>query len=215
MSSVSTGAALPYQVLVVDDIGVNRTLVKSALSGSEFTVTEAADGVTALSLIAKQDFDAVILDIRMPSMDGITVCQRIRTNPYTKHLPVIVVTSLGQGEALERCFDSGADDFMSKPFDPDELIVRVKALAEHYRARRALAQSKETQDKIDLAWHEDYEIGVQFIDDDHKHLLNTLQDIRDAILKEDYTECAKLLYRMDDEAKSHFKLEEEFLAEAG
>jgi len=68
---------------------------------------------------------------------------------------------------------------------------------------------------IDLVWYEGYEIGVHFIDDDHRRLLNIMQDIRSAILGEDYPECAKLLYKLLDEARAHFKREEEFLAEAG
>jgi len=68
---------------------------------------------------------------------------------------------------------------------------------------------------IDLVWYDGYEIGVHFIDDDHRNLLNIMQDIRSAILKENYSKCAKLLYKLLDEARVHFKREEEFLAEAG
>jgi len=147
MNLDSTGTTPPYQVLVVDDIAVNRHLVSSALPDSEFTVTEAANGDDALALIAKQDFDAVLLDIMMPGMDGITVCQRIRKTPDGKYLPVIMMTSLSNAEALERSFDAGADDFLSKPFNFNELMARIRALAGRYRAHMALARSKGAQKK--------------------------------------------------------------------
>jgi len=68
---------------------------------------------------------------------------------------------------------------------------------------------------IDLIWYDGYEIGVDFIDDDHRRLLHIMQDIRSAILGEDYSQCTKLLYKLLDESRSHFKREEEFLAETG
>jgi len=147
MSPDSTRVKQPYHVLVVDDIAVNRHLVSSVLPDSEFIVTEAVNGDDALALIEKQDFDVVLLDIMMPGMDGITTCQRIRKILGSKHLPVIMMTSLGHDEALERAFDAGADDFLSKPFNFNELMSRIKALAERYRAYRELERSKAAPEK--------------------------------------------------------------------
>jgi len=143
----STRIKQPYHVLVVDDIAVNRHLVSSALPDNEFIITEAVNGDDALALISKQAFDVVLLDIMMPGIDGITVCQRIRKNPDGKHLPVIIITSLGHDEALERSFDAGADDFLRKPFNFNELIARIRVLAERYRAYVELARSKEALEK--------------------------------------------------------------------
>jgi len=142
----STSVKQPYQVLVVDDIAVNRTLIKSILPEAEFTITEAADGDDALSLIAKQDFDVVLLDVMMPGKDGITACQQLRRGSIGKHLPVIMMSSLSPDQALDRAFDAGADDFLHKPFNFNELMARIKVLAGRYRAFLTLAHSIEALD---------------------------------------------------------------------
>jgi len=114
-------------ILVVDDLPQNVRLLDAVLSPQGFRVTTASSGKEALDVLSKEHPDLVLLDILMPGIDGYEVCRRIREDPGTAFLPVIMITASG-GEDKIRAIEAGADDFVHKPFDQAELLARVRSL---------------------------------------------------------------------------------------
>ena len=114
-------------VLVVDDLAPNVRLLEAVLSPRGFRVATASSGEEALAVLSTESPDVVLLDIVMPGMDGYEVCRRIREDPGTAFLPVIMITASGEQEKI-RAIECGADDFVGKPFDPAELLARVRSL---------------------------------------------------------------------------------------
>jgi len=114
-------------ILIVDDLPQNVRLLDAVLSPKGFRVATASSGAEALDMLGKEHPDLVLLDILMPGMDGYEVCRRIREDPATAFLPVIMITASG-GEEKIRAIEAGADDFVNKPFDQAELLARVRSL---------------------------------------------------------------------------------------
>src|SRR6516225_8223565 len=116
------------RVLVVDDIPTNVKLLEAKLSAEYFDVRTATDGPTGLALVQNGDCDIVLLDVMMPHMDGFEVCRRIKGDPLTAHIPVVMVTALDQPADRVAGLEAGADDFLTKPIDEVALIARVRNL---------------------------------------------------------------------------------------
>ncbi len=139
------------RVLIVDDIAVNLKLLETHLSAEYFVVHCASSGAEALEICANEEIDIVLLDVMMPQMDGFEVCRRLKANPKTHHIPVIMVTALDQPADRVAGLEAGADDFLTKPFDVVQLIarvkslVRLKALTDELRARAATKQQMDLE----------------------------------------------------------------------
>src|SRR5262245_58964561 len=116
------------RVLVVDDVVANVKLLEARLSAEYFEVVAATSGRQALEIAERGQCDIVLLDVLMPGMDGLEVCRRLKADPRTAHLPVIMVTALDQTAYRIAGLDAGADDFLVKPIDEIALITRVKGL---------------------------------------------------------------------------------------
>jgi class 3 adenylate cyclase len=114
-------------ILVVDDLPQNVRLLDAVLSPRGYEVLTAGSGQQALDLLDQHHPDLVLLDIVMPGLDGYEVCRRIRQNPATAFLPVVMVTASGNQEKVQ-AIEAGADDFVTKPFDQAELLARVQSL---------------------------------------------------------------------------------------
>ncbi|MGO8740060.1 PleD family two-component system response regulator [Rhodoblastus sp.] len=117
------------RVLVVDDIIPNLKLLEARLTAEYFDVVTATNGLEALEICERGECDLVLLDVMMPGMDGFEVCRRLKSNPETLHLPVVMVTALDQTADRVRGLEAGADDFLTKPIDEIALIARVRSLA--------------------------------------------------------------------------------------
>jgi len=115
-------------VLVVDDNQQNLELLQAYLEDMDYQTVPAHDGPQALEVIAKEPPDLILLDVMMPKMSGFEVCKRIKNDPKTSDIPVIMVTALNELGDIERGIDSGTDDFISKPVSKLELLVRVKTM---------------------------------------------------------------------------------------
>src|SRR5436190_14381513 len=116
------------RVLVVDDVPANVKLLEARLSAEYFDVVTAVSGVEALGICERAECDVVLLDVMMADMDGFEVCRRLKTNPLTHHIPVVIVTALDQPSDRVRGLEAGADDFLTKPVSDIALVARVRSL---------------------------------------------------------------------------------------
>ena len=116
------------RVLIVDDLLPNIKLLEARLTAEYFDVISATNGVEAIEACRLGGCDIVLLDVMMPGMDGFEVCQRLKGDPATAHLPVVMVTALDQPADRVRGLTVGADDFLTKPVDEIALIARVRSL---------------------------------------------------------------------------------------
>ena len=122
MTAEPTGAV----ILVIDDLPANRRLMQAILTPHGYEVVEAESGEQGLERLAEGRTDLVLVDLLMPGLDGHETCRRIRANPDTAYLPVVMVTASGPAEKI-RAIDAGADDFINKPLDQGELLGRVRS----------------------------------------------------------------------------------------
>jgi diguanylate cyclase (GGDEF)-like protein len=119
---------MAIRILIADDDPDIRDILKITLSEENYEVTEAQNGEEALKMISLKPFDLVLLDYKMPIIDGRQVCQRIKKDLLLRHVPVIMVT--GKGEISDKIdgIDAGADDYVVKPFEPKELLARIRMI---------------------------------------------------------------------------------------
>ena len=121
-------AGRKFRILVVDDVPVNIQLQRAYLEAMGYEVLEAEDGVQALEIAHKDRPDLILLDVMMPNMNGFEVCRRLKNDPATQFIPVVMVTALNEVSDRIRGIEAGADDFISKPFNKLELLARVRSL---------------------------------------------------------------------------------------
>ena len=145
------GQARPSRILVVDDNPQNLELLVAYLDALEAEVSTAADGVEALEKIQDDRPDLILLDIMMPRMSGFEVCRKLKSDPRTREIPVIMVTALNELGDIERGVESGTDDFITKPVNRLELLTRVKSLLRLRHLRNELDRA--------LAYLEEMETG--------------------------------------------------------
>ena len=143
--------AVTGTILVVDDLESNRALLTRRLSREGFTVALAENGRRALDMLGRHAFDLVLLDIMMPEMDGHQVLNAMKADFALRHLPVIMISGLDDVDTLVRCIEGGADDYLTKPFDPVLLRARITACLDKKRLRDQeqvlLRQVREAQEK--------------------------------------------------------------------
>jgi adenylate cyclase len=143
------GTATTGIVLLVDDHKLNRTVVRKPLEAHGFTVLEAESGEQALDLCSKENaVDVIVLDIMMAGMDGFEVCSRLKGDPTTAEIPVLMVTSLSGKEERKKGIEAGARDFLTKPVDLDELFLRVRNAIQSKHTVDALKRERETAESL-------------------------------------------------------------------
>ncbi len=121
-------ATWPAKILLADDEATVRTLLRRVLEGAGYRVVEAAGGPEAIALAGTERPDLFILDISMPGQDGVEICRLIKSAPATRLTPVIHVTGQTQRDDRLRALEAGSDEFVAKPFDVEELLIRVRSL---------------------------------------------------------------------------------------
>jgi two-component system, cell cycle response regulator len=139
------------RILVVDDVPANVKLLEARLSAEYFDVATAYNGIEALALCERAECDIVLLDVMMPELDGFEVCRKLKSNPLTHHIPVVMVTALDQPSDRLRGLEAGADDFLTKPVTDIALVSRV----------RSLARLKMVTDELRMRAVTSREIGIQ------------------------------------------------------
>jgi class 3 adenylate cyclase/CheY-like chemotaxis protein len=120
----------PARILVVDDNASNRDVLARRLVREGHEISTAVDGAGALDLVAREDFDLILLDLIMPEIGGFEVLCRLKSDERTRAIPVIVISALDELDSVVRCIEAGADDYLSKPFDPVLLRTRINSSLE-------------------------------------------------------------------------------------
>lgn len=119
---------LKPSVLIVDDEPMTRNLLRLMLERAGFVILEAEDGLKALEVVAKSPPDVLVLDVMMPNMDGITVCETLRAQTETAVLPIILLSARTSSEAVQKGLAAGANEYLGKPVSRDELIRTIRTV---------------------------------------------------------------------------------------
>ena len=122
------------KILIVDDELDALTALKIALEAENYNVVEAADGLSAIEKVKSEKPDIVLLDLMMPEIDGIEVCKRLKSDPQHKHVPIIMLTAKGEINDKIEGIEIGADDYVTKPFNLNELKARIKMVLRRSQA---------------------------------------------------------------------------------
>ncbi len=119
---------MPARILVADDNPQGAELIEAYLDGTGWDVRLSADGGDTLQQVRDWHPDVVLLDIMMPKLSGFEVCKRLRADPATRDMPVLMITALDQASDVERAVEAGTNDFLTKPINKTDLVLRVRAL---------------------------------------------------------------------------------------
>jgi response regulator RpfG family c-di-GMP phosphodiesterase len=136
-------------ILIVDDEPVNRLVLSTVLKKNGYTIVEASNGEDALNCIRTSEPDLVLLDIMMPGLNGFDVLSRIRLDPDTSEIPVILVTALNSGDDILRGITCGADEFLTKPVDLNELLVRLRTILKMRALTNYLKQNEQVSRRVE------------------------------------------------------------------
>lgn len=161
----------PASILIIDDLEVNRDLIKQALDSAPFNIVEASDGYEALKLLNKEIFNLVLLDIRMPKIDGYQTLEKIQNSLDGKQPPIIAITAAGMKDDIAQIKSSGFDNHLIRPFDKNALVQLLAAYLPHEFSRTRIVEDRQTATAVNFDprtesdWHcpreiEDYLLGT-------------------------------------------------------
>jgi two-component system cell cycle response regulator len=168
------------RILIVDDVPANTRILEAKLAAEYYQIATAQDGFEALRLTTTWQPDLILLDVMMPDLDGYETCRRLKSDPKTLHIPIVMVTALGEPTERLRGLESGADDFLTKPVEYDTLLARVRSLVRLKRLLDELRVRGETARALGLAGEQvtvpsvagaralvvdDWELGAQTVQD--------------------------------------------------
>ena len=132
-----------YKILIVDDVMSNVLLLKVLLTNEKFNIVTASNGNQALDQVKKENPDLILLDVMMPDMSGFEVSQKLKADPEAAHIPIIFLTALNSTADIVKGFQVGGNDFISKPFNKEELIIRVSHQISLVAAKRIIEAKTE------------------------------------------------------------------------
>ncbi len=136
-----------FSILIVDDISKNIQVLGNMLRNESYKTGFATSGKQALKSLKENEFDLILLDIMMPEMDGYEVCRRIRKHKKTKNIPIIFLTAKVEKDSIVKGFEVGAQDYLTKPFNAEELFARVSTHLELHDKRKQLAEMNQSLEK--------------------------------------------------------------------
>src|SRR4029077_15059833 len=139
----------PSRILIADDNHQNCELLDAYLADEGFQIEMAYDGQQTLDAVAKSQPDVILLDIMMPKLSGYEVCQRLKADPKTRNISIIMVTALAEMGDIEKAVNAGANDFLTKPVNKLELTTRVKTLLELRHVKSELDRLLKYMDGVD------------------------------------------------------------------
>jgi two-component system, cell cycle response regulator len=181
------------RVLVVDDVDANVKLLEARLTAEYFEVCTASNGQDALQICRREETDVVLLDVMMPGMDGFEVCRKLKSDPRTQHIPIIMVTALDQPGDMLRGLKAGADDFLTKPVDDLALITRVKNLARLKLLADEMLMRASTEEQMGFATMLGPDLGEAVGRDGRILLVEDRERLADRLVKalstEQHVEC--------------------------
>ena len=152
MSSAKQSAFSQAEILIVDDQADNLELLSTMLASQGYEIIESDLGSSAIKLAQVNPPNLILLDISMPEMDGFEVCQALRNNDLTKNIPIIFISALKEIEDKAQAFEIGGDDYITKPFDMKEVLLRVENQLKKHRLQSELKSENDClqQEKSDL-----------------------------------------------------------------
>ena len=133
--------AKPARILIADDNAQGVELLEAFLADADYEIRTAADGEETLRIVREWHPDVILLDIMMPKISGFEVCKRIRANPASSDIVVLMITALDQPSDIDRAVDAGTNDFLTKPINKTELLVRVRSALQSRRYKAQLDQA--------------------------------------------------------------------------
>ena len=176
-----------YTILIVDDVVDNIQVAMNVLKEDNYDLSFALSGAEALALIEEHDYDLILLDIMMPEMDGYDVCRAIKALPAQHDIPIIFLTAKVDIESISKAFEVGGVDYITKPFNAEELLVRVRTHIQLYNARKILE-------------HNNLSLHVKYTREKER-LLSELEETQKEII---YI-LAELTESVSDETGQHIK----------
>lgn len=207
-----------FKVLVVDDNEANLSTLKGLLKYEGYTILTASNGPTAIEIAESGQPDLILLDIKMPVMDGFEVCKRLKSSKETFHIPVIFLTVLSQTSDIVKGLELGAEDYVSKPFKPAELLARVRVHLQLKLAKDQLRKNNlmlaEQNDQLSLL-NATKDKLLSIISHDLKAPMGTLKEILDFIMLHyddlDHQKLHESLESIRDSIESSYTLVENLL----
>lgn len=139
------------KILIVDDLATNRIILKVKLNAACHETVQAVDGASALKLAREEQPKLILLDMVLPDISGIEVCRRLRADPATWHIPVVIITASGDRDSRLRALQAGADEFLTKPLNEVILLARIRSLLRAHETESELRMRSETWGELDLA----------------------------------------------------------------
>ncbi len=174
-------------VLVVDDNAQNRALARATLEDEGFSVREAVDGAQAIAEFERERVDCIVMDVRMPGIDGLVACERIRALAGGSKVAIVFATALRELDTFDRAVAAGGDDFLTKPLRPDELVARLRA-ALHIRRLAGerlelVAELKQQRDHLQRLQYQKEQLAT-FLVHDLKNPVGTIDLLAQRILRD-------------------------------
>jgi DNA-binding response OmpR family regulator len=147
--SVADSESAPVRILIAEDDSLSAELLENYLADSGYATQMAADGEETLRKVAAWQPDLILLDVMMPKISGFEVCKRLRAAPATRGTAVLMITALDQQSDVERAVEAGTDDFLTKPINKNELLLRVRAILASRREDRDLDRTLKYIEAVD------------------------------------------------------------------